>query len=425
LDQKLGLTAEGYSPRVVQMVVRQGSKSPSFGEASDDLRELAQIEISPRHTETLVERVGSEWARNRDAEVAAFRQGQLKRDFAQPPTASAVMLDGGRAQTRAEDQPPGVHEPGWKETKVACCLTLNSKVSEQDPQPEPPAKFLDPPKVTKLVRQIKARSSVGGSDGHGREGKDKGKQCKTVNKKRKRRRCKKKRNKRLVRTAVATMANAETFGWQMAAEVHRRGLDQATRKACVCDGALTNWSIFEMHLEPSGFIGILDFLHLLVYLFAAAGAVAGKRAEQRLKSWTLYERWMRWAWAGKAREVLEELKQAAEKLGRPPPGADEKDPRQVLAEAVSYVNNNQARMDYPRYRKLGLPISSAPVESLIKQFNRRVKGSEKFWLKPSADAVLQVRAAYLSEDGRAERYWDRPRPYRRAAGIGPPARKAA
>ena len=420
----MGLTAEGYSPRVVQKVVRQGGKSPSFGEASEDLRDLGCIQISPRHVETLVERIGGEWAQNRDADVTAFRQGQLKRDFAQPPTVSAVMLDGGRAQTRAENQPPGVHEPGWKETKVACCLTLNSKVSEQDPQPEPPSKFLDPPKVAKLVRQMKARGGICGPDAQSQDRKGKDKQP-AVNKKRKRSRCKKRRVKRLVRTAVATMADAETFGWQVAAEVHRRGLDQAKQKACVCDGALSNWSIFEMHLEPAGFIGILDFLHMLVYLYSAACAVSGKTAEKTLKAWTLYERWMRWAWAGKAKEVLEELRQAAEKLGRPPAGIDEKDPRRVVADAVSYLTNNQPRMDYPRYRKLGLPISSAPVESLIKQINRRVKGSEKFWLKPNIEAVLQIRAAYLSEDGRAERYWDRPRPYRRAAGARPPAKKAA
>jgi hypothetical protein len=32
------------------------------------------------------------------------------------------------------------------------------------------------------------------------------------------------------------MENSETFGWQVAAEVHRRGLDRAQHKACVCDG---------------------------------------------------------------------------------------------------------------------------------------------------------------------------------------------
>src|SRR5205814_7908460 len=109
---------------------------------------------------------------------------------------------------------------------------------------------------------------------------------------------------------------------------------------------------------------------------------------------------------------------AAKKLGPPPQDAADDDPRSILAETLRYVDNNRTRMDYPRYRQMGLPISSAPVESVIKQINRRVKGTEKFWLRGGAEALLQVRAAYMSEDGRAERYWSRPRPYARAAGGG-------
>lgn len=62
-----------------------------------------------------------------------------------------------------------------------------------------------------------------------------------------------------------------------------------------------------------------------------------------------------------------------------------------------------------------MPISSAPVESLIKRVNRRVKGTEKFWTRAGLEAVLQVRAAYLSEDGRGEAHWAR-RPLGRVAG---------
>ena len=418
MDQKLELSAEGYSPRVLAKLVRQGGRSASFADACDDLSELAEIRISVKHLQRLVERVGGEWAAVRDAQVSAFRADRLARDYREPPTgAAAVMLDGGRVQTRAGERGPGVHDPGWKETKVACCLTLDSAPSVTDPQPSPPAKFLDPPAVARLVQQVKARASGAG------ERRDKKDKPRRRGKKKRRGKTRKSSRPKLVRTAVATMADSQTFGFQVAAEVHRRGLDRAARKACVCDGQHYNWSIFELHLEPAGFIGVLDVLHLLTYLYAAAHARMGRNT---LKAWECYERWLRWAWAGQAPQVLDELKSAAAKLGPASKDADEQDPRRVVADAVTYVTNNQQRMDYPRYRKLGLPISSAPVESLIKQFNRRVKGSEKFWLKEGAEAVLQVRAAYLSEDGRAQRYWERPRPYQRAVGHGPlPAKKAA
>jgi hypothetical protein len=68
------------------------------------------------------------------------------------------------------------------------------------------------------------------------------------------------------------------------------------------------------------------------------------------------------------------------------------------------------RMDYPRYRKMGLPVSGSLVESLIKQINLRGKGSEQFWTNGGLEAVLQVRAAYLSQDDRADAFYkNRPR----------------
>ena len=56
------------------------------------------------------------------------------------------------------------------------------------------------------------------------------------------------------------------------------------------------------------------------------------------------------------------------------------------------------------------------MESLVGQFNARVKGREKFWNRPAgAEAILQVRAALLSEDDRLACYFaQRPgSPYRR------------
>ena len=34
---------------------------------------------------------------------------------------------------------------------------------------------------------------------------------------------------------------------------------------------------------------------------------------------------------------------------------------------------------------------TSAVESVIKMINRRVKGSEKFWSEPGAEAILQLR----------------------------------
>lgn len=263
-----------------------------------------------------------------------------------------------------------------------------------------------PVQVARLAAELKAR---------GRPALGRTPPTAAAKKRRRRHRRRRARPRQLVRTVVATTATSAPFGWQMAAEVQRRGLDRAARKACVCDGQKYNWSLYELHLLAWGFLAILDFLHWLSYLYGAAHALHAKGS---VTAWRCYERWLRWAWSGQVGQLLQELRAGCRQLGAPPTDAAEDDPRQIVADCLGYVTNNRERMNYPAYRRLGLPISSAPVESVIKQWNRRIKGTEKFWVEGGAEAIVQLRAAYLSEDGRAERYWSRPRPYSKAAGGG-------
>jgi hypothetical protein len=295
-----------------------------------------------------------------------------------------------------------VSNPEWKEPKYGCFLTLSSKTSAVDPQPDPPSKFLARERVSKLVREIQCVH--GASKTRVDAAKNK------APAKRKKRKKTKRVKRGLVRTVIATMAGVEVFGYHVAVEVYKRGLDLAEQKACVCDGQASNWTVWREHLKDLGFIPILDFLHLLTYLYAAAQASGGKEEER----WNRYVQWMRWAWQGHRDRLLVALNAACKRAGPPPRDASESDPRRVLETARTYVTNNCDKMDYPRYRKLGLPISSAPVESTIKQFNKRVKGTEKFWRPSAVDALLQVRAAQLCQDGREGRLWATPRPYRAA-----------
>jgi hypothetical protein len=403
---KLDLGPEDYSPALVRKIVRHGGKDP-FEEASVDLHEDLGLDVTPKQVQRITERVGAEWAAQRDREVAAFQQGHLPRLHSQAPEVAAVMPDGGRLQTRASDAKPGVHDPKWREPKYGCCLTLDTKESRKDPAPEPPEAFLGPERVARLVGEVASRGGV--PVARTRKGPER---VDAQHKRPARRRPRRGQSKYLVRTAVATMGRSERFGELLAMETHRRSLDLARRKAFVGDGEQYNWSIWREHFRPRGFVAILDFVHLLTYIYQSAQA-AGGSAPQR---WSRYERWLRWAWGGERARLLSALTRAAARVGEPPANAAESDPRRVLASARTYVINNLDKMDYPRYRKLGLPTSSAPVESEIKQFNRRVKGTEKFWTEEGAEAVLQVRAAYLSQDGRADRNWALPRPHYRAVG---------
>jgi hypothetical protein len=402
LDVKLALGPEDLSPALVQKVVRHGGKD-AFKEASEDLKEDLGIEVNAKQVERITERIGSEWVAARDEAVELFKQDKLPRLYGQSPEVGVVMMDGGRVLLRAPEEAPGVHAPEWKEPKYGCGLTLKSQQSKTDPQPQPPAKFLNAERVAKIVKQVKSRSSKAGEVAARAQAKT---PVSALAQKRKKS-VERGALEVVLRTVVASMAEAEEFGYILVTEAYLRNLDRAKRKGYVCDGQSCNWTIWDRHFRELGFVPILDFLHLLTYLYSAAHAAGGTPKQQ----WARYEVWLRWAWTGERQKVWAALHAAAAKAGTAPQDANEQDPRCILAEAARYVENNLSRMDYPRYRKLGLPISSAPIESVVKQCNRRIKGTEKFWLKNGVEAVLQVRAAYLSQDGRVERLWARPRPH--------------
>jgi hypothetical protein len=200
---------------------------------------------------------------------------------------------------------------------------------------------------------------------------------------------------RLVRTVLGSIAGSHDFGKQMAREAKRRRFPEARAKVFLGDGLPWNWSIRKQHF--SDFTAILDFTHVLSYLFLAAKCVHEKADD----AWDQYLVWMRGAWQGEIAQVLEELRAWQTKRGAPPEDAPDHDPRQVLAKTITYLTNNQDRMRYPDYRCEGLPVTTAWMESLVKEMNYRVKGTEMFWNDPEgAEAILQVRAAALCDDDR-------------------------
>src|SRR5262245_52545853 len=106
--------------------MRQVQKAASFEDASDDLRVLADVPISDTHLRKLSLRIGQEWKAHQDAEAQAFKDKQQPAGPASPAQVAAVLVDGGRVQTRAEDQGRGVSDPHWRETKVACLQSMSA-----------------------------------------------------------------------------------------------------------------------------------------------------------------------------------------------------------------------------------------------------------------------------------------------------------
>jgi hypothetical protein len=62
-------------------------------------------------------------------------------------------------------------------------------------------------------------------------------------------------------------------------------------------------------------------------------------------------------------------------------------------------------MHYDRYLAEGLPIASGVVEGACKNLVKdRMERSGMRWKQPTAEAVLKLRALYLSGD--FQQYWD-------------------
>jgi len=105
-------------------------------------------------------------------------------------------------------------------------------------------------------------------------------------------------------------------------------------------------------------------------------------------------------WQVDVETILTEIAEQRDNLTPPTdPDTEPDHPWCVLRREHGYIMNNQGRMDYPRYRAAGLPITSSPIESWIKKLNQRVKGSEKFWNDDkNAERILALRNAWLGDD---------------------------
>jgi hypothetical protein len=364
------------------------------------------VPISARHIGRIAAEIGTEMARQRDDQVVRRRRRQLPARVATPPEVVAVEVDGGRLRSRAAGCGPGVHQPQYKEEKIACLVNLHTVTSQQDPQPQPPESLLQPRRVQRLVRQIKGHA---GEQAH-EEAQPEDTTAAVPEPAEHERRSDAARDR--VRTCVATMRDSRSFGPMVAAAAQERDFYRAQRRAFVADGAAYNWSIHQGYFAD--FEPVTDLLHVLCYLYLAAQAMAADEAGR----WSVYAGWLAACWHGRVAEVIAALRVRQGEIGEPPKGeeSDEYDPRRFVAEALSYLGHNQSRMDYPRYRREGLPVTSSLVESLVGEFNARVKGRGKFWNRPDgAEPILQLRAAVLSEDERLARHFaQRPgNPYRR------------
>lgn len=381
----MGFDARQLTPTLVQRSTIAAAETRSYKRAAIVMKQVGGQAVSPKTIERLVGDVGAELAERRDVPVRC--DDALAALPAEPPELAVVECDGGRLRVREPGHGPGVHldGTGWRETKNACLVRAKRRTCEDDPRPDPPECFCNTNHVAKIAETealsvaspSPTETTVAADDREQPPGKTE------------------RFPKRLVRTVLSSLACSKTFGRQMQREAKRRRFFEAAAKAFLGDGLPWNWSIWKHQFAD--FVPILDFIHPLSYLFVTAKAIHAEAED----AWSQYLVWMRGCWQGEVADVLAELRAWQQQLGEPPPGCAEADPRQILSTTLTYLTNNQQRMKYPEYRRAGLPVTTAWMESLVKEMNYRVKGTEMFWNDPEgAEAMLQIRAAALCDDDR-------------------------
>jgi hypothetical protein len=141
---------------------------------------------------------------------------------------------------------------------------------------------------------------------------------------------------------------------------------------------------------------ILDLLHVLEKLWKVAHVLhpEGSREAETF----VYQRAER-ILNGQVSQVVKGLRQIATK--RRLTGTKAK----TLRDVAGYYQRNRERMRYDSYLQNGWPIASGTVEGACKNLIRdRFERSGMRWTLPTAEAMLKLRAVYLSGDLNA--YWD-------------------
>jgi hypothetical protein len=198
----------------------------------------------------------------------------------------------------------------------------------------------------------------------------------------------------LERHSRARFLGVEEVAWTLVLLARSVGYQNAKQRAFIADGAAWLWKLQEAYFGSA--TAILDWYHLAEHVHKAANAVSGQGSPEA-QAWA--KRIKDDLWEGRTGSALALARQDLAKARSP-------SKRDALQELVTYLENNQHHMDYPRYRALGLPVGSGQVEAQCKTLvgARCKQAGMRNWTYQGAEAILRLRAA--SQDGSFHGLWN-------------------
>jgi hypothetical protein len=201
----------------------------------------------------------------------------------------------------------------------------------------------------------------------------------------------------LERRSLARFFGVDEVAWtltMLARSVGYANVADPSQRAFIADGAAWLWKLQERYFGSA--VAILDWYHLEEHVHKAANAVFGlgsvlaKATAKQLKEDL---------WEGRVVDAIARTRQELAMLRSP-------SKRDAWHELLTYLENNQKHMDYPRYRTLNLPIGSGQVEAQCKTLvgGRCKQAGMRDWTYAGAEGTLRMRAA--RQDGSFDDLWN-------------------
>ncbi len=178
-------------------------------------------------------------------------------------------------------------------------------------------------------------------------------------------------------------------------EIQRRDPENHKTHVALTDGERALQILVSKKLKKLKVTLILDLLHVLEKVWKAAHVFHPEGSPDaelyaRLMSLRILE--------GNVSQVIKGLRQTVTK--RNLFGAK----RKTLLGVAAYFHRNRHRMRYDEYLAQGLPIATGSVEGACKNLIKdRMERSGMRWTKSMAEAIVKLRALYLSGD--FDSYW--------------------
>ncbi len=342
MDVLLGIETSNTSHGVCEICCRE-SLNTAFVPASDNIKRLAQLDISSKTVRQIVEQEGRTL-------VNAQRKGQVAPDFTSKDCTHSTVITGS----------DGVMVPTVTEDQKRKRRQTEAKKRTQE-------------KRKSTARAARPRQ---GSDGDYKEFKivtfyDEDKSHQYV---------------------AGTSGNHEVAGRMMRQMGRQVEISQAQTKYSVSDGAV--WILKQLNIQlPMLDDNVLDFYHLREHVTTASHALFGEGSEEAV------------SWKGKMMETAKTQGSLVmlDRLGQYMTGIADDCGQTELQALRDFIAKRISMTDYPSFLQQGYDIGSGPTESFCGCLTKRLKGAGMRWDKDNAESVMALASLYSSHLW--DKYW--------------------